>query len=144
MLKIVAMKIAFVCTGNSARSQMAEGYAKYFAKMYGKDLEVYSAGSNPAQCVNPLAVRVMQEENTDISSHHPKSIEDIPYRELDVVITLCDDAVENCPLIPGARREHWGLPDPAKMEGSEEERLAFFRKVRDEVKRRVEALIREL
>ncbi|WP_448587321.1 arsenate reductase ArsC [Thermocrinis sp.] len=138
------MKIAFVCTGNSARSQMAEGYAKYFAKMYGKDLEVYSAGSNPAQCVNPLAVRVMQEENTDISSHHPKSIEDIPYRELDVVITLCDDAVENCPLIPGARREHWGLPDPAKMEGSEEERLAFFRKVRDEVKRRVEALIREL
>ncbi len=136
------MKIGFICTGNSARSQMAEAYAKYFAKLYGKQVEIYSAGSQPAERVNPYAVKVMEEEGIDMSGHYPKSIEDIPYRELDVVITLCGDAKETCPAVPGARMEHWGLPDPAKYEGSEEEKLEFFRKIRDEIKRRVEELIK--
>jgi len=136
------MKIGFICTGNSARSQMAEAYAKYFAKLYGKQVEIYSAGSQPAERVNPYAIRVMEEEGIDMSAHYPKSIEDIPYREFDVVITLCEDAKETCPVVPGARMEHWGLPDPAKYEGSEEEKLEFFRKIRDEIKRRVEELIK--
>jgi arsenate reductase len=136
------MKIGFICTGNSARSQMAEAYAKYFAKLYGKQVEIYSAGSQPAERVNPYAIRVMEEEGIDMSAHYPKSIEDIPYRELDVVITLCGDAKETCPVVPRARMEHWGLPDPAKYEGSEEEKLEFFRKIRDEIKRRVEELIK--
>ena len=136
------MKIGFICTGNSARSQIAEAYAKYFAKLYGKHVEIYSAGSQPAERVNPYAIRVMEEEGIDMSDHYPKSIEDIPYQELDVVITLCGDAKETCPVVPGARMEHWGLPDPAKYEGSEEEKLEFFRKVRNEIKRRVEELIK--
>ncbi|MGC8852481.1 MAG: arsenate reductase ArsC [Hydrogenobacter sp.] len=138
------MRIGFICTGNSARSQMAEGYAKHFAKLYGKDVEVYSAGSSPAKEVHPLAIRVMQEEGIDISSQHPKPIEAIPYDKLDIVITLCGDAKETCPYVPSARMDHWGLPDPAKAEGSEEERLKFFRKVRDKIKARVEELIRSL
>jgi Protein-tyrosine-phosphatase len=136
------MKIGFICTGNSARSQMAEAYAKYFAKLYGKQVEIYSAGSQPAERVNPYAIRVMEEEGIDMSAHYPKSIEDIPYQELDVVITLCGDAKETCPVVPEAKMEHWGLPDPAKHEGSEEEKLEFFRKIRDEIKRRVEELIK--
>ncbi|WP_448583351.1 arsenate reductase ArsC [Thermocrinis sp.] len=138
------IRIAFICTGNSARSQMAEGFAKHFAKLYGKDIEIYSAGSNPAPFVNPLAIKAMAEVGINISSQYPKSLKDIPYDKLDLVITLCDDAAENCPFVPGARMEHWGLPDPAKAEGSEEEKLEFFRKIRDELERRVEKLIREL
>ncbi|MGB9873503.1 MAG: arsenate reductase ArsC, partial [Hydrogenobacter sp.] len=112
--------------------------------LYGKDVEVYSAGSSPAKEIHPFAIRVMQEEGIDISSQHPKPIEAIPYDKLDIVITLCGDAKETCPYVPGARMDHWGLPDPAKAEGSEEERLEFFRKVRDEIKARVEELIRSL
>jgi arsenate reductase len=136
------MKLGFICTGNSARSQIAEAYAKYFAKLYGKQVEIYSAGSQPAERVNPYAIRVMEEEGIDMSAHYPKSIEEIPYQELDVVITLCGDAKETCPVVLGTRMEHWGLPDPARYEGSEEEKLEFFRKIRDEIKRRVEELIK--
>uniref|UniRef100_A0A7V4N4Q6 Arsenate reductase ArsC n=1 Tax=Thermodesulfobacterium geofontis TaxID=1295609 RepID=A0A7V4N4Q6_9BACT len=135
------MKIGFICTGNSARSQMAEGYAKYFAKLYRKQVEIYSAGSSPAPSVNPLAIKVMKEEGIDISSHYPKSIEGIPYNKLDIIITLCGDAAETCPYIPGAYREHWDLPDPVKAEGSEEEKLEVFRKVREEIKKKVKKLI---
>jgi arsenate reductase len=142
VMKII--KIGFICSGNSARSQMAEGYAKYFAKLYGKQVEIYSAGSSPALNVNPLAIKVIKEDGIDISSHYPKSIENIPYNELDIVITLCGDAAETCPYIPGAYREHWGLPDPAKAEGSEEEKLEVFRKVREEIKKKVEKLINNI
>jgi len=137
-------KIAFICTGNSARSQMAEGYGKYLANLYGKDVEIYSAGSNPSGYVHPLAIKVMAEDGIDISQQYSKHINEIPINEVDYVITLCGDAAETCPVVPGAKTEHWGLPDPAKVEGSEEEKLEFFRKVRDEIKRRVEKLIKEL
>jgi len=137
-------KIAFICTGNSARSQMAEGYGKYLANLYGKDVEIYSAGSNPSGYVHPLAIKVMAEDGIDISQQYSKHINEIPINEVDYVITLCGDAAETCPVVPRAKTEHWGLPDPAKVEGSEEEKLEFFRKVRDEIKRRVEKLIKEL
>jgi arsenate reductase len=86
----------------------------------------------------------MTEDGIDISSHHPTSLEEIPFSELDLVITLCGDAKETCPYAPSQRREHWGLPDPAKAEGTEEEKLMVFRKVRDEIKARVEDLFRRL
>jgi len=135
------MKIGFICTGNSARSQMAEGYAKHFAKIYGKNIEIYSAGSNPAGSIHPLAIKVMEEDGVSIKDQYSKSLEEIPYQELDLVITLCGDAKESCPYVPDVKMEHWDLPDPAKAQGSEEERLEFFRKVRDTIRKRVEELI---
>lgn len=122
-------KVAFVCVGNSCRSQMAEGFAKH----YGKDLiEVYSAGTEIAKEVNPLAIEVMKEVGIDISSHFPKSIFDIP-KEVDFLITMgC--GVE-CPFIPCKVKEDWGLEDPATKHIEE------FRKVRDEIEKKVLDLI---
>ncbi|ADL07348.1 arsenate reductase ArsC [Thermosediminibacter oceani] len=134
-------KIGFICTGNSARSQMAEGFGRYFAAKLGKQVEVYSAGSNPAGFVHPLAVRCMEEVGIDISGYRSKSLDDVPYQDLDIIITLCGNAAENCPHVPGKDVRHWGLPDPAGAEGSEEQRLDAFRKVRDEIKIRVKDLI---
>ncbi len=138
------IKIGFICTGNSARSQIAEGYAKHFARFTNIKVEVFSAGSNPAGYVHPLAVKVMQEDFIDISKQWSKSLEDIPYNELDIVITLCGDAAESCPHVPSAYTEHWDIPDPAKISGSEDERIAFFRKVRDEIKKKVQELFASL
>jgi Protein-tyrosine-phosphatase len=89
------MKIAFICTGNSARSQMAEGFAKYFAKIYNKNIEIYSAGSNPTGYVHPFAIKVMKEISIDISNQYSKSLNEIPYKELNLVITVCGDAKEH-------------------------------------------------
>ena len=138
------MKIGFICTGNSARSQMAEGFGKFYARELKKDVEVFSAGSEPSGYVHPLAVEVMAERGIDISNQKSKSLEEIPLRELDFVITLCGDAAERCPVVPGAKTVHWGLPDPAKVEGTEEEKLEAFRKVRDEIERRVRELLSSL
>ncbi len=138
------MKVAFICTGNSARSQMAEGFGKYYAKKLGKDIEVYSAGSNPCGYVHPLAIKVMAEKGIDISRNKSKSLEDIPLSELDYVITLCEDAAETCPFIPGVDTLHWGLPDPAKVEGNKDEILSEFRKVRDTVEVKVRQLIYDI
>ncbi|MCS6958295.1 MAG: arsenate reductase ArsC [Aquificaceae bacterium] len=138
------MKIAFICTGNSARSQMAEGFAKRLAQTLGLNLQVYSAGSNPAEEVNPLAIKVMEERGIDISSQRPKGIEAIPYQELDVVVTLCDSARQTCPILPGAEMVHWDLPDPASHRGTEEERLEFFRRIRDEIEERVWDMVQSL
>ncbi|WP_457600426.1 arsenate reductase ArsC [Hydrogenivirga sp.] len=132
------MKIAFICTGNSARSQIAEGFARHLAKETGKDIEVYSAGSQPAGYVHKLAVKVMEEVGIDISRHRSKSLDDIPLNELDLVITLCDSARRECPVVPGAKTEHWGIPDPAGKG------LYAFRWVRDEIGRRVKELIERL
>lgn len=139
------VKIGFICTGNSARSQMAEGFAKYFAILYGKDVEVYSAGSNPSGYVHPKAVEVMKEAGIDISDQYSKSLKDIPLSELDYVITLCGDAAETCPVVPGANTQHWGLEDPAKVFGpTEDAKLNAFRKVRDIIKEKVQELIKSL
>ncbi|MCS7278721.1 MAG: arsenate reductase ArsC [Thermodesulfobacteriaceae bacterium] len=138
-------KIGFICTGNSARSQIAEGYAKYLALLKDrKDLEFYSAGASPTGYIHPLVIKVMLEEGIDLSDQYSKGLEDIPYRELDYLITLCGDAAERCPYLPGVKIEHWNISDPVIFRGSEEERLQIFRKIRDEIKKRVEALLETL
>ena len=125
--------LLFLCVANSARSQMAEGLAQRLAP---PGTRVYSAGSEPAS-VNPLAVRAMAEIGIDISKHRSKSVDEIPVDQVDVVVTLC--AEEVCPVFPGSvRRLHWPVDDPARAGGSEAERLEAFRRVRDEIGRRLE------
>jgi arsenate reductase len=127
--------ILFLCVANSARSQMAEGIARSLAP---EGMRLYSAGSAPAT-LNPLATAALSEIGIDISAHHSKAIETIPASEIDAVITLCNEEV--CPVFPGdVERLHWGLPDPAAVEGDEEARLAAFREIRDELHRRISEL----
>ncbi len=131
------VKILFLCTGNSCRSQMAEGWAR---ALKADSIEAWSAGTDPGE-VNPLAIKVMKEAGVDISdqkSKHVESLMDIPF---DVVITLCGDARDTCPIFPGdAKVVHHGFDDPARAEGSEEDVLAFFRRVRDEIREFVKTL----
>ncbi|MDW8321130.1 MAG: arsenate reductase ArsC [Armatimonadota bacterium] len=134
------MRILFLCTGNSCRSQMAEGFARQLLK----DWDIWSAGTRPAERVHPLAVQVMAEKDIDISSQCPKLVNAIP-QPVDFVVTLCGEAAEECPAFPGAKRtEHWGLPDPARATGAPEEVLQVFRSVRDEIERRMQELAERL
>ena len=131
--KIVVSKkgILFLCTGNSCRSQMAEGFAK---KMLSNDLKIFSAGIEPKR-IHPMTVKVMQEIGIDISQQRSKNISEIPLDKIDIVITLCGDAVERCPIFPGkVKRIHWEIENPAKAKGSQEEIIKIFRKVRDNIK----------
>ncbi|GGK20635.1 protein ArsC [Caldalkalibacillus thermarum] len=126
--------IYFLCTGNSCRSQMAEGWAK---KYLGDRFEVYSAGIE-AHGVNPMAVEVMKEVGIDISQQTSDVIDPKLLKQADYVITLCGHADEVCPATPpGTTRWHWGFDDPAKAEGTEEEKWAVFRRVRDEIGARI-------
>lgn len=139
--RITNMKILFLCTGNSCRSQMAEGFARHLGQ--GK-IEAFSAGTEPAERVHPLAIQVMAEKGIDISTHQPKSVDEFLSQPLDAVITVCGDAQEQCPAFPGpVQREHWPLPDPARATGTAEEVLEVFRKVRDEIQARVAQWLRE-
>jgi len=126
------IRILIVCTGNSARSQMAEGFLKFFDP----ELEVYSAGTRPATRIHPKAVQVMQELGIDISKGSPKPVDRFVKQSFDYVITVCDDANKSCPPFTGKvkNRLHIGFIDPAKASGSEEEVLSVFRRVRDEIK----------
>jgi arsenate reductase len=129
-------RVLFLCTHNSARSQMAEGLLRHLA---GDRFEAMSAGTE-ATHVRPLAVRAMEEIGVDISGQESKTLERYLQRPFDHVITVCDDANEACPFFPGATdRLHWSFEDPSKAECSEEERLAVFRSVRDRIKDRVQA-----
>ena len=131
--------ILFLCVANSARSQMAEGIARSLAPAGTK---IWSAGSRPTR-VRPEAITVLREIGIDISGRRAKAVGEIPSAEVDTVITLCGE--EECPLFLGkATRLHWGLPDPAAVNGSEAERLDAFRKVRDELRRRIESLVAPL
>jgi arsenate reductase len=124
--------VLFLCVANSARSQMAEGIARLLAPVGTK---LWSAGSRPTS-VRPEAIAVLKEIGIDISGQRAKAVAEIPAAEVDTVITLCGE--EECPLFLGkATRLHWGLPDPAAVDGSEAERLDAFRKVRDELRRRI-------
>lgn len=128
---ILKKGVLFLCTGNSCRSQMAEGFVK---KMLSKDLNIFSAGLEP-KGIHPMAVKVMQEIGLDISRQKSKNISEIPIGEIDIVITLCGDAAERCPVFPGkVKRVHWELEDPAKAQGSKEEIIKIFQKVRDKIK----------
>jgi len=131
-------KVLFVCTHNSARSQMAEGFLRHLG---GDAFEAASAGTEPG-ALNPLAVEVMAEVGVDISGQRAKSVDDFVQQQFDYVITVCDDAKEACPFFPkAANRLHWNFPDPSQIIGSREERLAVFRQVRDGVKARVERFV---
>jgi arsenate reductase len=132
--------ILFLCTGNSCRSQMAEGFARALG---GEKVEVYSAGLEPAG-LNPRAVAVMAEAGIDISGQTSDPIDPEILNKADLIVTLCGDARDKCPVTPQTiRREHWPLPDPAKAEGEEEEIMAVFRSVRDEIRERVAKLLED-
>ena len=129
-------RVLFLCTHNSARSQMAEGLLRHLA---GDRFEAHSAGTEATQ-VRPLAIRAMDEIGVDISGQESKTLEDYLREPFDHVITVCDDANEACPFFPGARnRVHWSFEDPSRAEGTEEERIAVFRLVRDRIRDRVQA-----
>ncbi|MGD0484208.1 MAG: arsenate reductase ArsC [Gemmatimonadales bacterium] len=129
--------ILFLCVANSARSQIAEGLARDLAP---PEVHVYSAGSEPGT-INPLAVRVLAEAGVDASAQRSKGLDAVPLDAVDLVVTLC--AEEVCPLFPRpVRTLHWPLPDPARAEGTEDERLAAFRAVRDDLAGRIPSLFR--
>jgi arsenate reductase len=128
-------RVLFLCTHNSARSQMAEGLLRALA---GDRFEAHSAGTQ-ATLVRPLAVRAMEEVSIDISHQESKTLERYLGEPFDHVITVCDDANEACPFFPGAaNRLHWSFEDPSKVDGTEEERLEVFRSVRDRIRQRIE------
>jgi len=134
-------KVLLLCTGNSARSQMAEGLFRHEA---GDRYEVNSAGTRPS-AVRPEAIAVMNEIGIDISGHRSKSIDEFIGREFDCVITVCDNANQSCPVFPGKTlRLHWPFEDPAAVEGSEDQRKAAFRKVRDRLHSRIKAFLAEV
>lgn len=125
-------KILILCTGNSCRSQMAEG----FMKSFDSELAVYSAGTKPSKAVHPRAIQVMDEVGIDISGSYPKNVDKFLKESFDYVITVCDNAKETCPVFIGKVKErlHMGFEDPAEAVGTEEEILNDFRKIRDEIK----------
>ena len=128
-------RVLFVCTHNSARSQMAEGLLLHLG---GDRFEAFSAGTEATQ-VRPLAIRAMQELGIDISGHESKTLHRYLGQPFDAVITVCDDANEACPVFPGAgRRLHWSFEDPSKATGAEDEQLATYRRVRDEIRACIE------
>lgn len=133
-------KIVFICTGNSCRSQMAEAFME---KYHGDRYQAFSAGTNPSE-VKPRAIKVLQEKGLDISKNSSKHISELPFTTADYVITVCDDAMENCPFFPATKKAlHHSFDDPPALEKDEEsevEKLHHYRRVRDEI----EAYIRQL
>jgi arsenate reductase len=135
-------RVLFLCTGNSARSQMAEGLVN---SLIGDRWLAFSAGTEPASSVHPLAVRAMNELDLDISDAKPKSVDEFRTQPFDVVITLCDEAAQRCPLWLGQGQTiHIGLPDPAQASGNEENQLNVFRQVRDAIRDRVLGRLAEI
>ena len=133
-------RVLFLCSHNSARSQMAEGLLRNVA---GDRLEAHSVGTE-ATFVRPLAIRAIDEIGIDISGQESKTLDVYLDRPFDYVITVCDEANEACPFFPGAKnRLHWSFEDPSRAEGSENERLAIFRRVRDEIRERIERELAE-
>lgn len=131
-------RVLFLCVHNSARSQMAEGLLRARA---GESFEVHSAG-NEATAVRPLAIRAMAELDIDISGQHSKSVAEYAGERFDYAITVCDDAKEACPYFPGARKQlHWRFDDPSGVSGSDEERMAVYRRVRNEISAAIDEFV---
>ena len=131
----MSKKILILCTGNSARSQMAEGLLKYICQ---NKYEVFSAGTKPS-IVRPEAIKVLREIGIDITNNRSKSVDEFVNQEIDYVFTVCDNAKENCPYFPAKTKLiHHSFADPAAIEGDEDTRLAAFRRVRDEIKKYLE------
>lgn len=132
-------RVLFLCTGNSARSQMAEAWLRHYA---GDVFDVFSAGTEPRPEVHPLAVRTMADAGVDISGQRPKSLAPFVGQDFDFVITVCDRARDTCPTFPGDPEQiHWSFDDPAAAAGTEEERYGVFRRVRDELQHRVRLFV---
>lgn len=128
------MKILFICQHNSGRSQIAETYLR---ELFGDDFEVESAGLEPADEVNPLVVEVMREEGFDLSAKKPQSVFELfkAGRLYEHVVTVCNDSEEKCPLFPGmTKRWHWPFPDPAKVEGTDAEKMDQIRRIRESIR----------
>ena len=127
-------RVLVICTGNSARSQMAAG----FLHSFDPTLQIYSAGTAPAPRINPFAVQVMKEVGIDISAGVPKNVRKFLGDSFDFVVTVCDDADKNCPVFQGkvGKRLHIGFPDPAAATGTDEQKLVVFRRVRDDIRTR--------
>jgi len=131
-------KVLVLCTGNSCRSQMAEGYFRHLA---GDRFVVSSAGLEPST-VNPKAIKVMKEDGVDISTHTSKDVDQFIRTGFDFIITVCDNARERCPLFPGqAERIHWSFEDPAAAKGTNAEVMAVFRKVRDQIRDKIKGFL---
>jgi len=136
----VKARVLFLCTHNSARSQMAEGFLRHLA---GDRFDVASAGTE-ARGVNPLAVRAMAEHGVDITGQRSKTLDRFLDDGWDYVVTVCDSANEACPVFPrAATRVHWSFDDPSRARGSDEERVMVFRRVRDEIETRITAWLRQ-
>ena len=129
-------RVLILCTGNSARSQMAEGLLRHDS---GDRFDVFSAGTNPGH-VRPEAIAVMRELGIDISSHRSKHVDEFQGQPFDYVLTVCDNAKDNCPFFPGTLTIHHSFQDPAAFHGSEIDRLALFRQVRDQIRQYLRTL----
>ncbi len=128
-------RVLFLCTGNSARSQMAEALLKHIG---GKGFQVYSAGTKPQSEVNPFALEVLKEKGIPIEGLHPKHVREFVNDTIDLVVTVCDSARQSCPNFPSAKRmEHWSLKDPAAFQGTYTEILFAFRETRDDIEKRI-------
>ena len=133
-------RVLFLCTHNSARSQMAEGFLRAMA---GDRFEARSAGTEKTS-VNPLAIRVMAERGIDLGGHISKVYDGLMQERWDYLVTVCDDANERCPFVPGSvKRLHWSFEDPSRARGTEEERLHVFRRVRDQIEQRLAEWLRD-
>jgi arsenate reductase (thioredoxin) len=136
--KLMKQNVLFLCTGNSCRSQMAEGYLRHLAS---DRFDAESAGTMPSQ-VNPLAIAAMKEKGIDISGHRSKNVTEFLGRHFTYVVTVCDNARQQCPIFPGnSIRLHWPLEDPADAAGTESERMVKFREIRDQIEQRIRELI---
>ncbi|MCU0227496.1 MAG: arsenate reductase ArsC [Bryobacterales bacterium] len=136
--KKTGKRLLILCTGNSARSQMTEGFFRH----WDGTLEVYSAGTQPSPRVNPYAIRAMKELGIDIGGGTPKKVDQFVSQSFDFVFTVCDDADATCPRFSGkvGKRMHIGFPDPAKATGTDDEIMAVFRRVRDDIQKRFRAV----
>jgi len=130
-------RVLILCTGNSVRSQMAEGLLRHLGQ---SQYEVHSAGTSPIG-VSPLAIEVMREIGIDISGHRSKSVAEFRGQPFATVITVCDSAAQACPSFPGARRIHWSIQDPGAARGTHEERREAFRRIRDELQARLRSFV---
>lgn len=135
-----SFRVLFLCTGNSCRSQMAEGWARH---LLGEQIEAFSAGTAPS-VVNPRAIEVMKEVSVDLSSHRSKPVAEFSNQRFDLVVTLCEDAEARCPTFPGSTKKvHMSFPDPAQARGSDETVLTVFREVRNRIRRELIPLLEE-
>lgn len=132
-------RVLFLCTGNSCRSQMAEGFLREIGK---GEVEAQSAGTFPKDQVHPMAIKVMDEKGISLKSQQPKSLEPFLSEKWDWVITVCDNAKDACPVFPKQEQQlHWSFEDPAEAQGSDEEKLKVFRRIRDEIEEKINSLL---